>query len=99
MRDSLEDSKRRSGPAPPDDASDSRPFCVEIVVVYMPRYRHGHEADFVPPITGIHLAALTPPDYQVRVIHQQVQPVDFDTDADLIALSFFTGFAAEGYRL
>jgi hypothetical protein len=75
------------------------PFCVEIVVVYMPRYRHGHETNFVPPITGIHLAALTPPDYQVRVIHQQVQPVDFDTDADLIALTFFTGFAPEAYRL
>lgn len=76
-----------------------RPFRVEIVVVYMPRYRHGHEADFVPPITGIHLAALTPAEYQVRVIHQQVQPVDFDTDADLIALSFFTGFATEAYRV
>jgi radical SAM superfamily enzyme YgiQ (UPF0313 family) len=74
-------------------------FCVDIVVVYMPRYRHGHEANFVPPITGIHLAALTPAGYRIRVIHQQVQPVDFDTDADLIAISFFTGFAAEAYRL
>src|SRR6476620_256110 len=81
------------------DGENSRPFCTDIVVVYQPRYRHGHEADFVPPITGIHLAALTPPHYQVRVIHQQVQPVDFDTDADLIALTFFTGFASEAYRL
>jgi radical SAM superfamily enzyme YgiQ (UPF0313 family) len=79
--------------------SQGRPFCVEIVIVYSPRYRSGHEANFVPPITGIHLAALTPARYQVRVIHQQVQAVDFDTDADLIALSFFTGFAAEAYRL
>ena len=74
-------------------------FSVDIVVVYHPRYRFGHEADFVPPITGIHLAAITPPAYQVRVIHQQVEPVDFETDADLIALSFFTGFATEAYRL
>lgn len=74
-------------------------FRVEIVVVYMPRYRRGHEAHFVPPITGIHLAALTPPEYEVRVVHQQVQPVDFDSDADLIALSFFTGFAPEAYRI
>jgi hypothetical protein len=58
------------------------------VIVYRPRYRHGHEADFVPPITGIHQAALTPSDYQVHLIHQQVQPIHFDTDADLIALSF-----------
>ena len=53
----------------------------------------------MPPITGIHLAALTPPHFRVRVIHQQVQPIDFDTDGDLIALTFFTGFAPEAYRL
>jgi radical SAM superfamily enzyme YgiQ (UPF0313 family) len=28
-----------------------------------------------------------------------VEPVDFETDADLIALTFFTGFAPEAYRL
>ncbi|WP_370459002.1 radical SAM protein [Aggregicoccus sp. 17bor-14] len=72
---------------------------IDIVVVYVQRYRQGHELDFVPPITGIHLAALTPPGHEVRVIHQQVQPVDLDTDADLVALSFFSGFAPEAYRL
>jgi len=76
-----------------------RHFCVEIVVVYVARYLHGHETDFVPPITGIHLAALTPAEYEVRVVHQQVGAVNFETDADLIALSFFTGFAPEAYRL
>lgn len=77
----------------------ARPFSVLILVVYMPRYLRGHEADFVPPITGIHLAALTPPHVDVRVIHQQVEPIDFDTPANLVALSFFTGFAPEAYRL
>jgi radical SAM superfamily enzyme YgiQ (UPF0313 family) len=72
---------------------------LDIIVVYMQRYRKGHEVNFVPPITGIHLAAITPPQYQVRVVHQQVQPVVYDTDADLVALSFFSGFAAEAYRL
>jgi radical SAM superfamily enzyme YgiQ (UPF0313 family) len=72
---------------------------IDIVVVYAQRYRRGHEKNFVPPITGIHLAALTPPRHSVRVIHQQVEPVDFATDADLVALSFFTGFAPEAYRL
>ena len=33
------------------------------------------------------------------MVHQQVQPVEFDTGADLIALTFFTGFATEAYRL
>src|SRR5215211_5884255 len=72
---------------------------VDIVVVYIRRYERGHEVDFVPPITGIHLAAITPPGHRVRVIHQQSEPVPFDTDADLIALSFFSGFAPEAYRL
>jgi hypothetical protein len=66
---------------------------IDIIVVYIRRYERGHEVDFVPPITGIHLAAITPPGHSVRVIHQQVEPVRFDTDADLIALSFFSGFA------
>jgi radical SAM superfamily enzyme YgiQ (UPF0313 family) len=72
---------------------------IDIVVVYVPRYRRGHEMDFVPPLTGIHLAALTPPGHEVRVIHQQVEPVPLDGDADLVGLSFFTGFAREAYRL
>lgn len=72
---------------------------IDIVVVYVPRYRHGHEAHFVPPVTGIHLAALTPPGHAVRVVHQQVEPVDLDTAADLVALSFFSGFAHEAFRL
>lgn len=72
---------------------------LDVVVVYVPRYNRGHAHQFVPPVTGIHLAALTPPDIDVRVVHQQVGPVDLDTDADVIALSFFSGFAHEAYRL
>lgn len=72
---------------------------VDIVVVYIPRYRSGHGVHFVPPISGIHLAALTPVRHSVRVIHQQVEEVNLDSDADVIALSFFSGFAPEAYRL
>lgn len=72
---------------------------IDIIVSYIQRYRYGHEVDFVPPITGIHLAAITPKKYQVNVIHQQVDKVNLETDADLIAISFFSGFAPEAYRL
>jgi len=61
---------------------------IDIIVVYQRRYTSGHEANFVPPITGIHLAAITPPEHHVRVVHQQVETVNFETNADLIALSF-----------
>jgi len=72
---------------------------IDIIVAYVPRYRKGHLRTFVPPITGIHLAALTPPKHEVRVIHQKVEPVPFDTDADLIAISTQTGFAPAAYRI
>src|ERR1051326_8537334 len=72
---------------------------IDIIVVYIQRYRRGHEVDFVPPITGIHLAALTPSSHTVRVIHQQVEPVDLETEAEVVALTFFSGFAPEAYRL
>lgn len=72
---------------------------IDIIIVYMKRYRMGHEMNFVPPITGIHLAALTPPQHRVRVFHQQLDPIPYDSDADLVALSYFSGFAPEAYRL
>ncbi|MHB1347202.1 MAG: B12-binding domain-containing radical SAM protein [Candidatus Humimicrobiaceae bacterium] len=72
---------------------------IDIVVVYIQRYIRGHEIDFVASLTGIYLAALTPKPHEVRVIHQQVQKVDLETDADLVCLSFFSGFAPEAYRL
>ena len=72
---------------------------IEIIVAYVQRYKFGHEKHFVPPITGIHLAALTPAEHEVRVIHQQVEQPRVETDADLIAISFFSGFAPEAYRL
>jgi radical SAM superfamily enzyme YgiQ (UPF0313 family) len=72
---------------------------IDIIIVYMPRYRWGHEMNFVPPLTGIHLAALTPPQHRVRVFHQQVDSLPMPSDADLIAISFFSGFAPEAFSL
>ncbi|MDX2069955.1 MAG: radical SAM protein [Haliscomenobacter sp.] len=72
---------------------------IDIIIAYIQRYEFGHEKDFVPPITGIHLAALTPKKHLVRVIHQQVEAIDYNTDADLIAISFFSGFANAAFQL
>lgn len=72
---------------------------IDIIIAYVQRYEFGHEKDFVPPLTGIHLAAITPAEHTVRVFHQQVDAIDFDTDADLVALSFFTGFATAAFEL
>jgi radical SAM superfamily enzyme YgiQ (UPF0313 family) len=72
---------------------------VRIVVSYVPRYRGGHRWHFVPPITGLHLAALTPPGHEVEVVHEQVRPVPIDASADLVALTFFSGFARRAYEV
>ncbi len=72
---------------------------IDIIIAYIRRYEFGHEKDFVPPITGIHLAAITPAKHEVRVLHQQVEKIDIDTDADLVAISFFSGFAPAAYSL
>lgn len=72
---------------------------IDIIIAYIQRYEFGHEKDFVPPITGIHLAAITPERHQVKVIHQQVESIDLHSDADLIAISFFSGFANAAYEL
>jgi radical SAM superfamily enzyme YgiQ (UPF0313 family) len=72
---------------------------IRIVVSYAPRYRRGHGANFVPPVTGLHLAALTPPEHEVEVFHEQVRPVPVDGTPDVVALSFFSGFARQAYAL
>lgn len=41
-----------------------------------------------PPLPGLLLAGLTPDLVDVEVLHEMVRPIDYDTDADVIALSF-----------
>jgi radical SAM superfamily enzyme YgiQ (UPF0313 family) len=72
---------------------------VRIVVSYEPRYRKGHNSHFVPPVTGIHLAAITSPEHEVEVFHQQVRAVPIDDNPNLVAISFFSGFARAAYAL
>ena len=41
-----------------------------------------------PPLSGILLAGQTPDVVEVEVLHEMVRPIDYETDADIIALSF-----------
>lgn len=69
---------------------------VRIVVSYVPRYAKGHRFNFVPPITALHLAAITPHD--VDVVHEQIRDVPITADVDVVAISYFSGFARQAYR-
>ncbi|HUI93056.1 MAG TPA: radical SAM protein [Chitinivibrionales bacterium] len=54
----------------------------------------------MPPALGIPiLVNLLPPDASWRVIDQNIEPVDFNDDADLIAISYFTPQAGFAYEI
>jgi len=54
----------------------------------------------MPPAMGIPiLINLLPPDVEWEVQDQNIEPIDFDTDADLIAISFFTPQAGYAYEV
>ena len=84
---------------------------MKILFVY-PRFQRHAEAnpellEFVPmneylgsPSLGIPaLAALTPPDWELEFRDDRLSPADTPTDADLVALSFFTAAAQRGLEL
>ena len=72
---------------------------IRMVVPYVPRYRRGHRWDFVPPVTALHLAALTPAGHEIDVVHEQVRPVPLDDRPDLVGISVFSGFSRHAYEL
>jgi len=41
-----------------------------------------------PPLSGMLVAALTPPIVEIELLHEMIRPIDYNTDADIIALSF-----------
>jgi radical SAM superfamily enzyme YgiQ (UPF0313 family) len=50
-----------------------------------------------PPLPGILLAALTPPEVEVEVLHEMVRPIDYNTNADFIAISFMDYLSPHAY--
>ncbi|MGC4086565.1 MAG: radical SAM protein [Polyangiaceae bacterium] len=72
---------------------------IRIIIAYVARYRSGHRLQFVPPVTGIHLAALAGEQHEVEVVHEQARSVPVDDSPDLVLLSFFSGFARRAYAI
>lgn len=52
-----------------------------------------------PPLPGILLASLTPPEVDVEVLHEMVRPIDYNTDADFIAISFMDYLSPHAYEV
>jgi radical SAM superfamily enzyme YgiQ (UPF0313 family) len=45
------------------------------------------------------VAALTPPDIEVEIVDEGVEPINFDSDADLVGITGMTNMAPVGYRI
>jgi radical SAM superfamily enzyme YgiQ (UPF0313 family) len=49
------------------------------------------------PLTLAYLAALTPPGWEVKLVDELVEDVDFDEPADVVALTLLTANSVRGY--
>ncbi|MFN8494606.1 MAG: hypothetical protein U0350_43800 [Caldilineaceae bacterium] len=69
------------------------------ILVYVHTERCLWRRPFVPPSTGLRLAALTPVCHQVCVIHPPIESVRPATKADLVCLLFSRLFVKQAYQL
>ncbi len=51
----------------------------------------------VLPLTVV--AALTPHEHEVRIIDENVEPLDFDSDCDVVGITFMTALAPRAYEI
>ncbi|MHC4662081.1 MAG: B12-binding domain-containing radical SAM protein [Planctomycetota bacterium] len=51
----------------------------------------------VLPLTTV--AALTPPQHEVTICDENVEPLDFDADVDLVGITFMTAIANRAYEI
>ncbi len=51
----------------------------------------------VLPLTAV--AALTPREHQVRIVDENVEALDFDTDCDVVGITFMTALAPRAYEI
>ncbi len=53
----------------------------------------------VVPLTLPYLAALTPPEWRVTLVDEQVEEIDFDRPADVVAISAWTLHSLRAYDI
>ena len=51
----------------------------------------------VLPLTVV--AALTPREHEVRMVDENVEPLDFEADCDLVGVTFMTALAPRAYEI
>ena len=75
---------------------------IELVQLFHTNYtKFGERESFIfrpAQLTMPYLAALTPPDVEVSISDEMVEPLDFQKDADLVGITFVTPFAHRAYE-
>jgi radical SAM superfamily enzyme YgiQ (UPF0313 family) len=73
------------------------------ILIIMPRWSEnslwGVMGIKFPYLALTTLAALTPPDIEVRIMDENVEAIDFDSRPDLVAISLMTPLASRGYEI
>jgi radical SAM superfamily enzyme YgiQ (UPF0313 family) len=74
---------------------------MEIIVLFqnLGEQRAYYARSPAPPLSGTLLAGLTPDSVNIRLRHEMVRPIDYETDADIIALSFMDFCAPHAYEV
>jgi len=52
-----------------------------------------------PPLSGALVAGLTPPIVDLELLHEMIRPIDYETEAEFIALSFMDFCAPHAYEV
>jgi radical SAM superfamily enzyme YgiQ (UPF0313 family) len=57
------------------------------------------QSNMVPPHSLLMLAAVTPPDVEIRLIDERLEPIDFNETADIVGITVVTKTALRTYRI
>ena len=52
-----------------------------------------------PMISLLYIAALTPPEHEVTIVEEEVEPVNFNMECDLVAITCMTATAKKSYKI
>ncbi len=72
---------------------------VEIICAWEGQYDKQKKNNIYVPLTTPYLAALCPSDVNVTIRNEQVRPVDYDIDVDLVAITFLITNAIHAYEV
>lgn len=54
---------------------------------------------YMSQLTLPYIAALTPSEYEVKIVDENIEPLDFDERVDLVGISLLTPTASRGYEI